>query len=102
MSEPIPAASGEHNELPDADCHPRCGLPSCSQSASPLASQSRCTWVCLLAAGILSETALPGCGGRNMSGQPLLPPPPVLPSPGSQCDVSHPAIQFDEDPADCS
>src|SRR3954463_8623832 len=102
MFELIPAASEEHNEPPDADCRPRCGLQSCSRSASPLASQSRCTWVCLLATGILSETALSGCGGRSMLGQPLLPPPLVHLSPGAQCDASHHSARFDEDPADCS
>src|SRR4051812_22418123 len=102
MSEQIPAASEERIELPDADCRPRCGLQSCSRSASPLASQNRCTWVCLSATGILSETALSGCGGQSMLGQPLLPPPLVHPSPGAQCDALHHSVRSDEDPADCS
>src|SRR3954465_8396276 len=72
MSELIPAASEERSGPLDADCRPRCGLQSCSRSASPLALQSRYTWVYLSAVGILLETALSGCGGRNMLDQPLL------------------------------
>src|SRR3954471_20246450 len=101
MSELTPAASEERSGPLDADCRPRCGLQSCSRSTSPLASQSRCTWVCLLAIGILLETALSVCGGRSMLDQPLLPPPLVSPSPGAQYDASHRSVQFDEDPADC-
>src|SRR3954462_10313367 len=81
MSELIPAALEERSGPLDADCRPRCGLQSCSRSASPLALQSRYTWVYLLAIGILLETALSGCGVRNMLDQPLLLLPLVRPSP---------------------
>src|SRR3954470_23416173 len=101
MSEPTPPASEERNGPLDADCRPRCGLQSCSRSASPLALQSRYTWVCLLATGILLETALSGCGGRNTLDQPLLPLPLVRPSPEAQYDALHHSARFVEDPDDC-
>src|SRR3954467_13927473 len=99
MSDPTPAASEERSGPLDADCRPRCRLQSCSRSASPLALQSRYTWACLSAIGILLETVLSGCGGKNMLGQPLLRLPLVPPSPEAQCDASHHSARSDEDQA---
>src|SRR3954471_14601317 len=99
MPEFTPAGSEDHSGPLDADCRPRCGLQSCSRSASPLALQSRYTWAYFLAIEILLETALSGCGGRNMLAQPLLSLPLVRPSPEAQYDALHHSARFSEDPA---
>src|SRR3954463_7054380 len=101
MSEMTPAASEERSGPLDADCRPRCGLQSCSRSASPLALQSHYTWMYLLATGILLETASSGCGGQNMLGRPLLPLPLARPSPEAQYDALRHSARSVEDPADC-